>query len=101
MIWINWSNLDHLNNIIRIEGTAKDETMQQRLMYSVRELTSLLGLPYEKRITVRRLLKRAGIPLHYSTGPRSKGFVFLDEIKERCPPLWSAVVEAIVAREAA
>ena len=68
--------------------------MQLKLMYSVRELTALLGLPYKKRIAVRRLLKRAGIPLRYSKGPRSKGYVLVADLKEKCPRLWNSMLDA-------
>ena len=66
--------------------------MQLQPMYTVRELASLLDISYEKRITVRRFLKRMGIPLRYSKGPRSKGYVLLADIKERCPHLWRSLL---------
>ena len=75
--------------------------MQLKLMYSVRDLTILLGLPYEKRIAVRRLLKRAGIGLHYSKGPRSKGYVLLADLKEKCPRLWHSMLESFRVRRTA
>ena len=66
--------------------------MQLQLMYTVRELAGLLDISYERRINVRRFLKRVGIPLRYSKGPRSKGYVLLEDIKEKCPSLWRSLL---------
>ena len=64
--------------------------------YSVAELAELSGLSCDQ---VSRIVDQTG--LCGDRGPKKKRWIWLSELKARCPSLWSSILDRLSAMKAA